>query len=124
MTDTIVFREYNLGISRKRIGIPVGNLVIVPEYMQNNDMWHIYSLISCSKFFNPKIQGRENAIKIAELLNEIYGEYILISKAWPEADIISISRYSVRFGRKIAAIHELDETLNLEKFRNFFEILV
>ena len=120
MSKIVHFRETYLGISRQRIGLQFENLAIVPEYKQDNGTWNIYSLISLSRFFKPGIQGKQLAIKIAKLFNQIYGDYILIPKAWPEADVIQLARYSVDNGMKVYALHELDTVLD-ETY--FMEIL-
>lgn len=94
----VKFRSNEFGISKNLIGIQVGNLVVVPD-------WYIYSLISKSKFFKPKL-NKETALQLAEKFNHIYGDYLYISQTWIGADVINLARYSVPEGEKIAAWHE------------------
>lgn len=95
---TVRFKVIEHGIPKKLIGIPIGNLAVVPD-------WYIYSLISKSKFFKPKLD-RETALQLAEKFNCIYGDYLYIPQTWIGADVISLARYSVLEGEKIAAWHE------------------
>ena len=124
MDKIVYFRENHLGISRQRIGLQIGNLSVVPEYRQKNGIWNVYSLISLSRFFKPGLQGKQFAINLAKFFNQIYGDYILIPKAWKEADVIQLARYSVDAGMKIFALHELDDVLDETSFRELFRILL
>ena len=105
MIETVVFREKHLGISRKRVGLSVGNLIVVPDYRKNNGIYFIYSQVSLSKFFKVRISGKDFAIKIAKFLDNLYGEYLLLSHEIPDADVIALARYSVPGGLIIENIH-------------------
>ena len=124
MDKIVSFREDCLGISRERGGYKIGNLVVVPDYKQDNDVYYIYSLISLSRFFKPGLQGKQFAINLAKFFNQIYGDYILIPKAWKEADVIQLARYSIDLGMKIFALHELDTVLDEATFKELFRTLI
>ena len=102
MTKTVLFKEKRLGIIRTRVGLEVGNLIVVPD----NGFYYIYSQVSCSEFFKVAIPDKEFAIKIAKFLDNLYGECLLLSHEIPDADVIALARYSVPGGLIIEDMHK------------------
>lgn len=119
----ISFSENHLGITRLRRGIQIGHLSVHPEFGDYR-FWCIYNTISQSRFFSPRLEGEQFAINLAEFFSKVYGDYLLIPRAWKGADVIMLARYSVKYGMRIQAINELNTVLTQSQFVQLFHILV
>jgi hypothetical protein len=79
-------------------GIAIGEWLVVSYAIGSNDTYQIFKLHDGKLFMPVVFSDLEDAKKIAQWMDETYRQYFPIWLSYPDADIISLAKWSVRNG--------------------------
>ena len=99
----------------RRKGIAIGDYLIVASDCVGGKYYKIYRKDLGIPFISAIFEDKESALKIANLINDLYADYFAIWDDYPDADIISLAKWSVKNG---IDIFELVKDLNGKSVNN------
>jgi hypothetical protein len=100
-TQLITFKKNIAGTKVVGRGIPIGNHLVVSYAFGSEITFQIFKVHDGKPFISAIFTSLDDTIEIAKWFNESYQEYMDIWKSYPNADIISLSKWSVKNGIKI-----------------------
>ena len=89
------------GVSKKKTGMQVGNYLVIGYIGSDHQDLGIFSLITGKLFIKARFQSMEHAQDVAEFLDKKYEQFMPILQDYPDADIVSLARWTVPDGLKI-----------------------
>jgi hypothetical protein len=96
------FRETVNRIQMRRKGYQISDhLLVASETDTSLDYFCIYNVWNGKRVVPNRFPSIQQAIKVAELLNSVFGDYWEISEVWPEHDIIQLAQWSVKNGVRL-----------------------
>jgi hypothetical protein len=100
--DLVVFRDNE--IQQKVRAYRVNEYLAVTYNGFQTTCYKIYSLITGKPAIDLEFVTVEDAISFAEWISEVYKEYLCIWEAFPDANLVEISKWSIKNGVDIAEI--------------------
>jgi hypothetical protein len=100
-TTLITFTKNIAGTKVKGRGIPVGDCLIISYAFGSEDTYQIFQSHNGKLFISTSFTSLDDCTKVAKWLNEIYQDFFCLWETYSDADIISLSKWSVRNGIKI-----------------------
>ena len=103
-TSPTIYVDFTKRVGEVRIkarGIPVGDYLIVTYAIGSTNTYQIFRLHDGRLFIPTKFTELEEAVEIAKWWDELYTEYWCILSAYPDADIVSLAKWSVTNGIRI-----------------------
>jgi hypothetical protein len=97
----ITFTKNIAGTKVKGRGIPIGNNLIVSYAFGSEDKYQIFQSHNGKLFISTTFTSLDDCKEMAKWLNETYQDFFCLWETYPDADIISLSKWSVRNGIKI-----------------------
>ena len=82
-------------------GIPVGQNLIVSYAIGSTNTYQIWRMGDGRLFIPTTFTDLDEAVEIAKWWDELYTEYWCILSAYPDADIVSLAKWSVTNGIRI-----------------------
>jgi hypothetical protein len=117
----VQFYDCRTNVKDRKSGALIGRYLAVSGYM---DRWHIYQIMGGSLVINNWVTSFDDAVKIAQLIDKVYGDYLGVWEIWPSADMIGIARLSVKGGEAVYnAITEVDKLNRNISYADFERIL-
>jgi len=130
MTDypKIEIIDKSHGVNDRKPAFKISNRLAVSWSNKNydNDTYKIFSIVSYMPFINCRFESMNDAIESAELLEEIYSEFLDILEADPNIDIIAVTQWSIPNGIKIYEnLQGLEEKdlITLEDMKRALEVV-
>lgn len=103
--EWIKFNDNRTNLSDKKAGAKIGRYLVVTCI---NKQWRIFQIWGGLPITDIVISEFEDAVKIAQAIEDIYKEYLGIWEVWIDVDVLEIARLSVDYGEAVCdTLHEL-----------------
>jgi hypothetical protein len=117
--EWVQFYDCRTNVKDKKSGARVGKYMAISGY---GDKWKIYQIIGGMPVIDCWIVSLPDAVKIAQLIDKVYGDYLGVWEIWPSADMIGIARLSVKGGEAvynaITEVNKLNRNISYQDFIN------
>ena len=119
--EWLSFYDNRTNVKEKRSGAKVGRYLACTGY---KDKWRIYEVLGGIPISECWICSLDDAVKIAQYIDNAYGDYLGIYGIWLKADVVGIARLSVPNGEKIYnAVQELGKLNRTISYNDFMQLL-
>jgi hypothetical protein len=119
--DWVAFYDCRTNLKDKKTGAKVGDYLAISGY---DNKWKIYNIYGGLPATDIWIGSLSDAVKIAQAIEKVYGEYLAIWEIWQDVDIICIARLSVEHGEAVYnALCELEKLNRTITYNDFITIL-
>lgn len=96
--DQVAFNSMETNCSTRKIGLKVGDYLAVTGRDGN---WRIFLIRQGLPFIKLPFEDLCGAIEVAEWLSSIYTDYFPILDIYPDADLISLTQWTIPQGIQI-----------------------
>jgi len=96
--------DFKKTIGTKKIagrGILVGEYFVVSYSLSNKEKYQIYKLHNGKLFISTEFSNLDDTVEFAQWINDTYKDFLCIWSSYPDADIIALSKWSVKNGIRI-----------------------
>jgi len=97
------------------VGILVGEHLVVSLALHNKDRYQIYRLHDGKLFLSTQFNDLDNTVELATWLDTTYNDYFCIWTSYPDADVISLSKWSVKNGIRIFELIQEIQNKSVDK---------
>lgn len=97
----VPFRQKINGVTLRRKGYQIGDVLVVSTTDNSSDLWSIFNVLTLTTVIPNQFVNFSDALKVAELMRDIFGELWLINVEWPELDILRCGQWTVENGHGI-----------------------
>ena len=118
--DVVEFKDLSTNFPKKCRGLMVGTFLVVSG---SDKKWKIYSLNAGKPLINVLFINIEDAVKIAEWINDVYKDYLQLFDEFPNADMFGMVKWSVKDGIRNYEAMKLIKTKKLVTSQDFREAL-
>lgn len=119
--DWCNFYDCQTNIKDKKAGAKVGRYMAVSGY---GSKWKIYQIYGGIPVMDLWITSLADAVKIAQVIEKIYGQYLAIWEVWETVNVLEIARISVDYGEAVCnTIHDLVQLGRDITYNDFITIL-
>lgn len=118
--EVIEFKDLSSNFPKKCRGMLVGTSLVVSS---SDKKWKIYLLNTGKPIINVLFINLEDAVKIAEWLDNIFSEYFPILETYPDADLFGMVKWSVDDGIRIFEALKLVRTKRVVCRKDFTDAL-
>ena len=121
--ERIVFSEKTTNRSLTKHGYKVGEHLVVsyvnPHQRLKSEQWRVYRFTDGLAAIDTSFRTAEDAIRFAEWLDNIYGEWFILWTEYPHAELFRWTYLTVENGEKYwKYLEELKDKRNIE-WNNF-----
>lgn len=103
--EWVQFYDCRTNIKDKKAGAKVGKYMAVSGYDQK---WKIYQVYGGLPIVDVWITSLVDAVKIAQVIEKMYAEYLAIWEVWTDVNVLEIARLSIDHGEAVCdTLHEL-----------------
>ena len=115
------FYDQQTNVKEKRSGAKVGSYMACSGY---KDKWKLYEVLGGMPVINCWICSLDDAVKIGEVIDKAYGDFLGIYGVWLKCDVIRIASLSVPDGLKIYnAVQALEKLSRIVSYQDFMQLL-
>jgi hypothetical protein len=119
--EWIQFYDCRTNVKDKKTGAKVGNYMACSGY---DSKWRLFQIYGGLPVIDLWITSLPDAVKIAEVIEKIYGSYLGIWEVWENVNVLEIARISVPYGEAVCfAIHDLVQIGKDINYNNFYQTL-
>jgi hypothetical protein len=119
--EWINFYDCRTNIKDKKTGARVGKYMAVSGY---DNKWRLFQTYGGLPVLDVWITSLPDAVKIAQVIEKIFGEYLAIWEVWESVNVLEISRLSVPYGEAVCfAIHDLVQLGKDINYNDFYQAL-
>lgn len=120
--EWIQFYDCRSNVKDKKAGARVGKYLACSGY---NDRWRIFQTYGGLPVLDTWIDNLGDAVKIANIIDKEYAEFLGVWEVYPDWDLIGIARLSVPHGEAIYnAIHKLEALNRSINYNDFYQLLM
>ena len=115
--EWVQFYDCRTNLKDKKTGAKVGDYLVITGY---GDKWKIFNIYGGLPATDIWINSLADAVKIAQVIEKVYGEYLAIWQIWTDVDVIAIARLSVEHGEAVYnALCELERFGKVITYNDF-----
>lgn len=98
--DWVQFYEKRSNLKNRIGGVKVGRYFAIAGF---GNRWKIYQIFGGFPILDAWIYSLEDGMKIAEYIDEVYKDYLMVWEApgWEDCDLLGIARLSIKNGDAI-----------------------
>src|SRR4030042_6069953 len=120
--EWVQFYDCRTNLKDKKTGAKVGDYLVITGY---GDKWKIFNIYGGLPIADVWINSLADAVKIAQAIEKVYGEYLSIWQIWTDVDLIAVARLSVPNGEAIyetiCDIREIDKDTSYADFEKIYK---
>jgi hypothetical protein len=119
--EWIQFYDCRTNVKDRKTGARVGRYMACSGY---DNKWRLFQIYGGLPVLDLWITSLPDAVKIAQVIEKEYGQYLAIWEVWESINVLEIARLSVDHGEAVCfAIHDLVQLGKDINYNDFYQAL-
>jgi hypothetical protein len=119
--DWCSFYDCRTNIKDKKTGARIGKYMVASGY---DNQWKLFQVYGGLPIVDVWITSLSDAVKIAQTIEKIYGDYLAIWEVWETVNVLEIARLSVDYGEAVCnTLNDLVELNRSINYNDFYQLL-